>query len=571
MRGRLQRWTAGDGPQAAAGARRITDWVDERAATRPDAVAFVHLVDGEAREDRMTYGEVAARARGFAVGLLERDLVGRRVAILLPPGLDYVVALLGCFYAGAVAVPILPAMRGSAFERLTTILTACDATLAVLPSEAARGYGGSLPGTRTQPVSVPDIERASERALPTVDASSVAFLQYTSGSTAAPRGAVVRHDNVVANVRTMVFDGQGPCVSWLPPHHDMGLIGALLLTFMRGESTVMLSPLHFVQRPVRWLRAMTRFRGLGCPAPDFGYRLCVDKVSDADLEGLDLSTWRFALSGAEPVLPSTLDAFCERFGPVGFRREAFVPCYGLAEATLMVSCARAGSGPRTLVVDAASLERRRVHEAGEGPSKTLVCSGRIVAETEVAIVAEAPDDDVGEIWVRGPGVVGGYFRDRARTAEVFDAVHPEHGAGFLRTGDLGFLADDELYVTGRVKDTIVVRGRNLLPQDIETAARRAAPSLGNCRVAAFSDEAQGEGVVVCMEVPGRTEVAELRTLSRAIADRVAADERVRPRRVVFVGRKSIPHTTSGKVRRAECRLRLDAGEMDVLAQWVAAQ
>lgn len=564
MRGDLQQWTTGAGPKLAEPGALVTDWADRRAQAQAGETAFIHLLDGDEVQQVVSYGELAHRARRIAASLLERDLVGRRVAIVLPAGIDYIATLLGCFYAGAVAVPILPARRGAAFERLTTILRNCDASLAVLPSAVAGQYGGTLPATTTLAVAPEELEGDPATSLPSVDPSSTALLQYTSGSTAAPRGAMVSHDNLVANVRTMVFEGIGPCVSWLPPHHDMGLIGALLQTFARGQSTVMLSPLHFIQRPIRWIRAMARFGGIGCPAPDFAYRLCVDRIDERDLDGLDLSTWKFALSGAEPVRPSTIDAFCARFEPYGFRRESFHPCYGLAEATLMVSCSPASRGPRTIEVDADALEQGRVRSPSGGRARSLVSCGTVVPDTTVAIVPRTDGEDVGEIWVRGPGVVSGYFRDSESTVATFDATHPVLGSGFLRTGDAGFILDGELFITGRVKETIVIRGRNLMPEDIEHAARGAHPSLAQARVAAFSDS--DGGMVVGVE-RGVGDTEDPGIVLRAISDRVAADTGARPRRVIMVPRRSIPLTTSGKLRRGECGRLLAQGSLEVVATY----
>jgi acyl-CoA synthetase (AMP-forming)/AMP-acid ligase II len=409
---------------------------------------------------------------------------------------------------------------------------------------------------------------------------TLAFLQYTSGSTAVPKGVMVTHGNLRHN-SALIHDrfrsgAESRGVFWLPLHHDMGLIGGVLQTIDCGGASTLMAPAAFLQDPICWLEVISRTGATISGGPNFAYDLCVRKIeTNPDRRGaLDLTRWTVAFNGAEPIRAETLDRFAEAFAPCGFRREAFLPCYGLAEATLMVAAHRAPGPPVILAVDAGSLEQDRVRpsDSADAPTRTLVASGAVVAgqEQEVVIVDPAtgracPDDGVGEIWVAGPSVAGGYWGRPEDTAETFRAVLADSGAGpFLRTGDLGFLADGALFVTGRLKDLMIIRGRNIYPQDIEATAARSDPLLRADSGAAFSVEADGaERLVVAIEVERQARPGQAEEIIGAIRRAIAEEHDLEADGVLLLKVGGIPRTSSGKVRRHACRERFLAGDLDL--------
>jgi amino acid adenylation domain-containing protein len=568
--------------------------VATRAESAPGEEAFVFLGDGEAEADRLTRGALDRRARALAARLareLGADAVGARALLLLPPGLDFVVAFLGCLYAGVVAVPAYPPRPSrrrrpdGPDERLRAVLADSRPRVALVTGRAAEGSGrgaGELPdGLPVVAVDrVPDGEARAWRP-PPEDPDAVAFLQYTSGSTAAPRGVEVTHRNLAANQRAIerAFDQseESVVVGWLPLYHDMGLVGTVLQPIWCGGRAVLMAPAAFLQRPRRWLEAIDRYRATTSGGPDFGYALAARKAG-GEAEGLDLASWRVAFDGAEPVRGATLDAFTRAFAPAGFRREAFLPCYGLAEATLFVTGAPVDGEPEVREVSAAALERGRAEPAAEGsatPPVSLVSCGRPGAGLEVAVVdperrARREVGSVGEIWVAGESVARGYFGRPAETAATFGArvlgEEGEEGRGrWLRTGDLGFLASDGgLFVTGRRKDLIIVRGRNLYPHDLERTAETAHPALRPGGAAAFGVDLEGEErLVLVVEVDRRREDEAAEAAAAARAAVVGAHE-VAVAEVVPLPAGELPRTSSGKVRRGECRRRYVAEELESL-------
>ncbi len=485
-----------------------------RAERTPTARAFLFLADGEGESARLTYADLDRRARAVAARLqreLGADAAGARALLLLPPGLDFVVGFLGCLYAGAVAVPAHPPRPGGdrkpgrrrpGEERLAALLADARPRAVLTVAAGTRRLDGlDLPGGPTVRVAVDEVPDGEGRGWrpPAEDPDAVAFLQYTSGSTATPRGVEVTHRNLAANQHAIerAFDQseESVVVGWLPLYHDMGLVGTVLQPIWCGGSCVLLSPAAFLQRPRRWLEAIDRYRATTSGGPDFGYALAIRKIPPEERDGLDLSSWRVAFDGAEPVRAATLEAFAEAFAPAGFRREAFLPCYGLAEATLFVSGAPPAEAPRVLEVSAAGLERGRPLSA-DGEPVPLVSCGRPGAGVEVAVVdpetrARRPPATVGEIWVAGPSVAQGYFGRPEETATTFGARIAGAPGGeerrWLRTGDLGFLGPGgELFVTGRRKDLIIVRGRNLYPHDLERTAEAAHPAVRPGGAAAFA-------------------------------------------------------------------------------------
>jgi acyl-CoA synthetase (AMP-forming)/AMP-acid ligase II/acyl carrier protein len=565
-----------------------------RAVGRPSA-GFTFLAQGEAESANLTYAELDAQARALAALLRHEVPPGERALLLYPPGLEFIAAFFGCLYAGVVAVPAYPPrLHDRTQVRLRAI--ARDAAPRVVLSTAAiraavldgQETGGrllaSLPelqSARWIATDDPGIEpAAAELAEPAADA--LAFLQYTSGSTATPKGVMVTHANLLHNERMIgaAFeqDRESVVVGWLPLYHDMGLIGNVLQPLSTGARCVLLPPVAFLQKPLRWLAAIDRYRGTTSGGPNFAYDLCVRRIGAEERQGLDLSSWRVAFNGAEPVRAATLDRFAEAFVSCGFRRQAFYPCYGLAEATLFVAGGVHGVEPRVKTVASAALERHEVLpvEAGSREGRSFVgCgrgwSGQRVVIADLAAGTECPPGRVGEIWVSGPSVARGYWRRPEATERDFQAFLAGTGEGpFLRTGDLGFLADGELFVTGRSKDLIILRGRNHYPQDIELTVEQADPALRSGCGAAFAVEVAGEErLVVVQEVErrlrdGLAEVAE--RVRRAVAE----EHEAQVHEVVLIRAGSLPKTSSGKVQRHACRAAYAAGELAVVGRSGAA-
>ncbi|HYG65651.1 MAG TPA: AMP-binding protein, partial [Thermoanaerobaculia bacterium] len=546
----------------------FVDVVRERSGRLGERRVFTFLADGEEPAEHLTYSGLDLRARAVGAELQRRGAAGDRVLLLFPPGLDFVAAFLGCLYAGAVAVPAYPPSPGRGTGRLRGLLQDARPRLALTVSAALDRVERELAEAAEPPVvhaidALPP-EVAGDWRPPVVDPSTLAFLQYTSGSTSTPKGVRITHGNLLANERAIqrAFgqSEESVVVGWLPLYHDMGLIGNVLQPIWCGGSCVLMSPLAFLQKPSRWLAAVSRFRATTSGGPDFAYALCVRKVPPAERAGLDLSSWRVAFNGAEPVRAATLDAFAEAFAPSGFRRRAFYPCYGLAEATLFVS----GGDPDVQPVV------RTVQEAGpEG--RPLVGCGRVWPGERLAIVEPesgrlAPAGHEGEVWVAGPSVADGYWNRPEETERTFGA-RLETGEGpFLRTGDLGLLdTAGELFVTGRLKDLIVVRGRNLYPHDLERTAEESHQALRPGGAAAFSAEMDGEErLVVLVEVERRQE-AEAGEAAEAVRSVLAREHEVTPWEVVPIRAGSLPKTSSGKVRRSASREEYLAGGLTRVA------
>jgi acyl-CoA synthetase (AMP-forming)/AMP-acid ligase II len=532
----------------------------------------------------LTYGELDRRARSVAVALLDAGAGGERVLLAHPPGLDLIVSFIGSLYAGAAAVPLPPLYPGR-FDRARphmVDLVRDAAPVAVLTSrplvEAFAGFDQRVPEwNRVRVVSTDTIDEHGHGAWrrPPIDATTLAVVQYTSGSTSAPRGVMVTHGNLLHNAEAIrqAFalgpDDRG--VLWLPPHHDMGLVGGLVEPLYAGFPMALMSPLTLLQRPLRWLQAVSRWRATVSGGPNFAYELVAARTTPEQRASLDLASWSVAFTGAEPIRADTLDRFVEAFAPAGFRRTAFHPCYGLAESTLIVSGGGRGE-PILFDADAAAIEQRRVRSADTGTDQVrrLVGCGRAVSGLRLAIVdpdtlAACPDDEIGEIWIRGSSVARGYRNRPDETERTFDARIAGSGDGpFLRTGDLGFLHDGELFVTGRLKDVIIIDGRNLYPQDIEATAERSHPAVRAASAAAFSiDDGGSERLAVAVEVDwarlrgvapaGWREPVENRDIVQTIRRAVVEAHDASVHAVVLLPPGGVPRTTSGKIQRHLCR------------------
>lgn len=531
------------------------------AARRPDEIALSWLADLDEIAESLTYGALDEAAARIAGALRSRVAPGERVLLVQPPGLKFVTGFLGSLYAGCVPVPVYPLLNTEEeIARIRSIVADSGAQLAWVSDEGMAAYVTE----RTGLLALWETGEERLRADGPAEPDALAFLQYTSGSTGRPRGVMVSHGNLAANLTAIrdafEHDQETVVLSWLPSYHDMGLIGNILHPLHTGCRAYLASPIDFIRRPLSWLTAVHRHGVTTSGAPDFAYAL-VNKTLERQgrvEDGLDLSRWRTAYSGAEPVAHATLERFAEHLAATGFRKEAFVPCYGLAEATLLVSSVPVGKGTSTRAADDGTLSVSCGVPWG--------CDLTIVDASGGAL----PEGRIGEIAVRGPSVATGYWaRDGqnpngGQDPEVFGtsvngAGGDTTGASWLRTGDLGFLADGELHVTGRVKDLIIVRGRNHYPQDLERLVCERTDVFRSGCAAAFAAP-DGEGVVVVAEL---RDGKRLTDADRArLAEAVASVHGVALTELVAVARGTVPKTTSGKIRRRECRARFLASMYD---------
>ncbi len=556
-------------------------------AEQPDNPAFYYLSDGDENEVGLNYRELDRRARAIAAHLVDQGLAGERLLLLYPPGLEFVEAFFGCLYAGAVAVPAFPPRRNRNMERIELIAAAASSKAALTVQDVKDRAGAIVqdsPALRELPWIATDLIDSDESdawLAPELHEKSLAVLQYTSGSTGNPKGVMLTHSNLMENCAMIThafeFTRNGVGMSWLPAYHDMGLVGGILNPLFYGRPSVLMSPLAFLQRPVRWLRAISKYRVTISGGPNFAYERCVEKISAEEMQGLDLSSWEVAFCGAEPVRPETLEKFTRKFECVGFRPEACYPCYGMAETTLLVTGGYKGARPVLQSFDGRQLDKRRVvATACDAPgARCLTGCGRVLPGEEVATVdpdthERLPADKIGEIWINSPSVGVGYFNNKEATENVFHAgIAGEPERFFLRTGDLGFLHDGELFVTGRLKDMIIVRGVNRYPQDIEHTVQGCDSRLAADGAAAFSIEKDGQERLIIVSEVERTRSKDWTNAIETIRLNVANEHELPPEAVVLVRLGSIPKTSSGKIQRHGCRQAFLEGALKEVASWSA--
>jgi acyl transferase domain-containing protein/acyl-CoA synthetase (AMP-forming)/AMP-acid ligase II/NADPH:quinone reductase-like Zn-dependent oxidoreductase/acyl carrier protein/trans-aconitate methyltransferase len=562
-----------------------------RVQEQPEQQLFTYLENGENETVSLTAVQLDLKSRTLAAYLQERGLSGQRILVAYPPGLDFIVGFFGCLYAGAIAVPAYPPRRNRHDARLDAI--AQDAGVAtvlttgeIVDESEQRVHGsGVLENLPWLAADRPLAASPDDWQPPQLAPQDLAYLQYTSGSTGVPKGVMVSHDNIIQNssiskgiLAAVTTPSEIRAVTWLPGFHDMGLVDGILQPVYSGFCCYLIAPQAFIERPVRWLQAISRYRATHSGGPDFGYRLCVDRVTVEERDALDLSSWVNAYSGAEPVRAETLRRFAEYFASSGFQSHYFFPCYGMAETTLMVSGGPIFDAPKLLDVEADAIEQHRVVLAAAERTgrRTVVGCGPPCINTEVAIVQpntgrRCRQDEVGEIWVAGASITQGYWNRPEETAETFAAFIAGTGEGpFLRTGDLGFMYDGQLYITGRLKDLIIIRGRNHYPNDIEQTSEKSHPSLRPGAAAAFSVEVEGEERLVLLHEVKRAWLRKLDVaeVAASICAAVTAQHDVAVHALCFVKPNRLPMTSSGKIQRHNAKAAWMSGEMEPVSTWI---
>jgi acyl-CoA synthetase (AMP-forming)/AMP-acid ligase II len=583
----------------------LVDLLRYRALHQPDKQAYRFLVDGETVSVDLTYQELEQQAQAIASQLQQFCQPGDRALLLYQPGIEYISAFFGCLFAGVVAVPAYPPRPNRSLSRIQSILTDAQAAVALTTTSIFSSLAqrvadapelktlGWLATDQIDPI------QANSWQDPQVNSRHLAFLQYTSGSTATPKGVMISHHNLLQNLEAIAHcfghSPQSRGVIWLPPYHDMGLIGGILQPLYAGFPVVLMSPLVFLQSPFRWLQAVSRYQATTSGGPNFAYELCIQKITPEQKLSLDLSSWEVAFNGAEPINAATLEQFAATFAECGFRREAFYPCYGMAETTLIVSGGAKTALPIYQKVEAAALEKNWVvpispESNKELTTRTLVGCGRQIPRHQIAIahpetLTRCTAGEVGEIWIKGPSVAQGYWNKTEESRHAFGAYLADTGEGpFLRTGDLGFLDNDELYVTGRLKDLIIVNGHNHYPQDIERTVEHSHPAIRPTCAAAFSVEIDGEErLIIVAEVerryrqrkrqaalssedPSQHYSWEVKAVIQSIRRSVSSHHDLQVYQAFLIKHGTIPKTSSGKIQRHACRANFLAGTLDIVEE-----
>lgn len=562
---------------------RLRYWAD----AQPDQLAFRYLIDGEDEVVQWTYEQLDEKARAIAVKLMTMGMRGQRALLLYPPGLEFIAAFFGCHYAGVTPVPAYPPRRNRNVGRIQAISEDCDAKIALSVRDVISRVDGMLDDSPTLKkilwLATDEVreELAGDWVPLDLHDSDLGLLQYTSGSTGSPKGVMLTHGALMANCNliTRAFEcGRGRSATfWLPAYHDMGLVGGILNPIFCGLGSTLMSPVHFLAKPIRWLRTISKYRSTISGGPNFAYALCAEKIDEADCKDLDLSCWELAFNGAEPVRAQVLLDFSKRFAKYGFRHRSHYPCYGMAETTLIVTGGVKDEEPIIRYFNGRELDNHKLipTQPTDPEARALVGCGQVIDGESLAIVNSetctlAKPGEVGEIWVQSPSLGQGYWNKPEVTDATFHAKlvdAPEKG-NFLRTGDLGFFDRGELFVTGRLKDLIIIRGVNRYPQDIEATVEQSSPRLRNSCSGAFSVDLGGqERLVVVCEVE-RGQNSDWSDVFEAIRKNVSAEHEVPPDAIILVRSGSVPKTSSGKIQRHACRQAFLEDKLLVVSKWL---
>jgi len=562
----------------------MRDLLNDRVRQRKKDVCYTFLVGFEVR-NQWDYSDLYREVAKVGEHLRKIGSIGKRALLVYPQGPDFMAAFLACLSRNVVAVPV-PAPETwnllRTMPRLRAVAEDADAsfvltTRKILNMASASGSGlwdfEDTPWIATDELDEGDNDLGAEP----IDATTPAYFQYTSGSTSSPSGVVLTHQNLMHHLGALhkaCGYGGGVTVTWMPHFHDYGLVQGLLQPLFSGDPCYFMSPLSFLKRPSHWLGAITKYGGTHSQAPNFAYEHCLRRISPEERAGLNLATWKAAGNAAEPINPEVLEKFIKTFEPCGFQRAASAPAYGLAEATLLVSSTRLNSGPRVLELDADAIFDGRVVPVGSGRAgRRIVSCGTLVGDTKVAIVnpetlTKCRADEIGEIWVSDLAVADGYWNQPTKSQEIFGAYLKDTGEGpWLRTGDLGFLQNGELFISGRLKDMIIIRGANFAPQDIEWVSQKCHPAVESAESAAFSLTIDGEeslGIVQELNRKDHPSNVDFEDVAAKIREQISLEFEVRAYAVALVRRGTIPKTSSGKIQRRACRAALLGGSLETL-------
>jgi acyl-CoA synthetase (AMP-forming)/AMP-acid ligase II len=569
----------------------IIELLQQRASQQGDKPAYTFLIDGKKETPPLTYSQLETQAKAIAALLQTQQVKGERALLLYPQGLEVIAAFCGCLYAGVIAIPVPPPESGRlkrTLPRLQAIVKDAQATI-VLTVESIFSLienvkeefpeFNQMRWINTEEI---DLNLAEKWENPQVDPHTLAYLQYTSGSTSTPKGVMLSHFNLMHHCsylqRACGYEADSITLTWMPYFHDYGLVEGITVPLYNGHPCYLMSPFAFIKRPVQWLRNITKYRVTHSQGPNFAYDQCIRRVKPKEIAELDLSSWQAAGNAAEPINPLVMEKFVETFSPCGFQWNTFAPAYGLAEYTLLATTKPKGTEPVFTAVKTAEIEKDRIVEAHpeddqEGVRIFPSC-GRLVCETKLAIVnpdshIRCREDQVGEIWLSDPCMAQGYWQRPEETQEIFKAYIEDTQEGpFLRTGDLGFFKNGELYITGRIKDLIIIRGTNHYPQDIEWTVQHLNPVLRADYGAAFSIEDRGEErLIVVQEIERHTEDLDYHTLIDDIRQEIAEQHELNVYGIVLAKSGTILKTASGKIQRRACRNSFLSGDINVIADW----
>ena len=564
----------------------LVDLVEYRANNQPHKIAYIFLVDGEKQVESLTYSELSLRVKTIAGFLQKNKDEGVRALLLYPSGLDFIVSFLACLYSKIVPIPAYPPRANKNASRLLSIIKDSEPSL-ILTTESlvsrieksfVKNASSSLDWITTDKISK---EQSSTWIKPCINGKALAFLQYTSGSTGRAKGVKVSHRNILHNERIIKeafgHDSNTVLVGWLPFFHDMGLIGNILQPLYLGIKSILMSPVSFLQKPSRWLQAISKYKATTSGGPNFAFDLCCERIDYELRASLDLSSWNIAFNGSETVRAATIEKFTEKFSPYGFRKQSFYPCYGIAESTLFVTGGVKGELPAVSQVEAEVLTMNKISHIAKPNknAKSIVGCGQNWLDQKVVIVnpetlEKCDNNEVGEIWTAGNSIALGYWNKPDETKKIFQAYTKCEQGPFLRTGDLGFYDNNELFVTGRLKDVIIIRGKNYYPQDIEFTVDNCHIALRNNLSAAFSIDVSGEERLIIVSEVERKYLRKLDVhhhIVKKVRQAVSAEHNLRVFSLALIKTASIPKTSSGKIRRSACRLDFLSSQLDVVYQW----
>lgn len=548
----------------------LVELLSHRASIQPQKLAYTFLSDGEKKELNLTHADLEMKVKAIAAQLQSLNLTGERALLLYPPSLEYIIAFFGCLYAGVIAVPSYPPRPNRSFSRLLAVIQDAKAKITLTTASVLSKIEKKvteIPELKTLNWLTTDTiinnDLAEKWQYPHINSNSLAFLQYTSGSTGSPKGVMVSHQNLLDN-SDIIYNAfehrDNSSVSWLPMYHDMGLIGGILQPIYGGFPVTLMSPFSFLQKPRRWLEAISKYQATSSGGPNFAYDLCVDKITLEQKANLDLSSWEVAFNGSEKVRYETLERFATAFKSCGFRATAFYPCYGMAEATLFVSGGLKSQIPNVISVDSNALKNNQViiNYSEQTNNQKIVSCGHSWLDIEIIIVnsetlQECAENQIGEIWVNGKSITQGYWQQPKLTQQTFQASLTEkEDKTFLRTGDLGFLYNGELYVTGRLKDLIIIDGQNHYPQDIELTVETSHSAIIPNSCAAISLDINGEEKLAVLAEINRHYQGESKEILKSIRTNIATVHEINVEEIKLLKQGTIPKTSSGKIQHFKC-------------------